>query len=107
MLASINQNNEVNVAVLEDLIQIVINQRRRNAALRNYRSEQYNSYLNTLGDGTVVVKKDSPLDYGFENKMSSYNLKQLKEHKDASGGGQAGTVNWADLDRAAQEEGKE
>jgi hypothetical protein len=107
MLASINQNNEVNVAVLEDLKQIVINQRRRNAALRNLSRKQYNSYLNTLGDGTVVVKKGSPLDYGFENKMSSYNLKQLKEHKDAKGGGQAGSVNWADLDRAAQEEGKE
>lgn len=109
MLASITQNNEVNVAVLEDLKQIVINQRRRNSALRNLSREEYNSYLNTLGDGTVVVKKGSPLDYGFENKMSSYKLNQLPDHKNATGGGQAGSVNWTDLDRAAQEEeeGKE
>ena len=101
MLASINQNNEVNVAVLEDLKQIVINQRRRNAALRNLSREQYNSYLNTLGDGTVVVKKGSPLDYGFENKMSSYNLKQLKEHKDATG--KEKRLSWDELNKAAQE----
>ena len=39
--------------------------------------------------------------------MSSYKLNQLPDHKNATGGGQAGTVKWADLDRAAQEEGKE